>query len=534
VRSRTLRPRTRAGVPDRAALVALGLGLAGLAYRIWLLVAGTPPTNSDEAVMGLAALHILRGHDFPVFFYGQQYMGTLEAYLAVPFFAVFGPSTLALRVPTLLCYVAFVALMYALTRRLYPPWLATVTVGLLALGADRVVKDQLIAAGGYPELLPAGALLVLLTVRLASGPSRWRLATFAAWGLIAGLLVWDDLLIAPYLLAAGLLLAGACWRELCGWAGLALGVAALAGMAPLIVASARAPAGQGPLATYLAMAAGFPAPLGARLDGALLTGVPLAGGLCPPGACGPAQRWWGVAFPVLLLVAGVLAVRRLAGPTARPPQMRRAQRVRQAARLALVAAAVLTIVLYGRNPSAAYTPTESARYLSCLQISTPAALWPLWLAATRVRPVPVRVAAAGALAAVVALMLVATGALVARMPTYRTAERQALALTDRLEQMGVRHVYSKYWTCYRITFDSTERVVCATITAQLWSGLDRYPPYPDAAAADPRPAYVAPVDDPLDGELRAYFDREGVPVTVTEVAGYRIYRPPARVALPFS
>ena len=44
--------------------------------------------------MGLAALHIARGEDFPVFFYGQEYMGTLEAYLAAPLVALFGPSVL--------------------------------------------------------------------------------------------------------------------------------------------------------------------------------------------------------------------------------------------------------------------------------------------------------------------------------------------------------------------------------------------------------------------------------------------------------
>src|SRR5204862_96146 len=76
--------------------------LAAVALRAVLIAVGAPPTNSDEATMGLAAVHIGAGHDQPVWFYGQAYMGTLEAYLAAPFVALFGPHTAVLRLPLLL------------------------------------------------------------------------------------------------------------------------------------------------------------------------------------------------------------------------------------------------------------------------------------------------------------------------------------------------------------------------------------------------------------------------------------------------
>ena len=43
-------------------------------------------------------------------------------------------------------------------------------------------------------------------------------------------------------------------------------------------------------------------------------------------------------------------------------------------------AAGVTVLAYARSPAAGLTPAESARYLTVLQISLPAALWPLWLA----------------------------------------------------------------------------------------------------------------------------------------------------------
>jgi hypothetical protein len=107
-------------------------------------------------------------------------MGAIESYVAAPLFAVAGSSTVALRIPLLIGYAVCLVLAYRLTARLYDAWLAVVVVGLLALGADRVVKDQLIAGGGYPELLPVGTAAVLLAVALAAGTVRRRFAGFTA------------------------------------------------------------------------------------------------------------------------------------------------------------------------------------------------------------------------------------------------------------------------------------------------------------------------------------------------------------------
>ena len=131
------------GDSDRAAWIwALALGTAGLGWRIVLLLFDVPPTNSDEATAGLAALHIAQGRDAPVFFYGQHYMGTIQSFLAAPLFALFGPSTLLLRVPPLIAYGLFVFLMYRLTVKTLGPWFGVATVGVLALGSDRLVKNQ--------------------------------------------------------------------------------------------------------------------------------------------------------------------------------------------------------------------------------------------------------------------------------------------------------------------------------------------------------------------------------------------------------
>lgn len=535
-----------------SSLAALLIGCGGVAVRIVLLILGVPQTNSDEATMGLAALHVATGVDHPVWFYGQAYMGSLEAWLAAPLIGPLGVGTAPLRLPTLLLYAAFLLLAYRLTRALYPAGLAVLTVALLSLAADRVVKNEMIAGGGYPEILPAAALLVLLAVRLAATvpdvgarsqrPGR-RLAAFGAWGLTTGLCLWVDWLVLPYVAAAGLLLLWGCRRELRGPAGALLGAGVLIGAAPLILFNLTAGPGLDSLSAYADASGSGVATLGQRLHGGILLGVPLGTGLCPPSRCAPVVQGWGVAYVALLVAAVVMAVRvarRATGP----------QRVRELGRLALLGAAALTVVAYLASASSGRTPVESARYLNCLLVTTPAVLWPLWRAAThratgrggagdtdpaagerprRAARLWSRPAATVALALVLTAAVTATVAFAAEVPRYRQAATQQRELIAALDRVGATRIYAGYWTCNRITYATRERIVCAVLADDLTPGFDRYLPYRAMVDGAARPAYVWPVGSPADAAFTARVAATGTPVTMVEAGGHRIYLPAHRL-----
>ncbi|TNH30815.1 hypothetical protein FHG89_05505 [Micromonospora orduensis] len=525
-------PRPRPGSRlDLAGWLTVLTVLAGVGYRLWLLGHAAPPTNSDEATMGLAALHIARGEGFPVWFYGQQYMGTLEAYLAAPVFALAGaPSLLGLRLPTLALYVLFLLLTWRLTLRLTGDrWFGLLVVVLLALGSDRVVKNQLIAGGGYPEMNAAGAALAVLAVDLAAGRPRWRPVRWAAWGFLAGLMLWVDPLVLPYVVATGTVLVGFCHRELRGTAGALLGAAAVLGAAPLLLHSLST--GRNPLHAVLA-AGGADASAGwaDRLHGGLLLGPPLGMGFCAPGRCATWQLWWAYALPVLLVVAAATAwwtMRRLAGTELR---------VAGAIRLALVLAAVATLTAYTVSSAAGRTPVESSRYLSCLLLSLPALLWPVWTVARHgLRPPAVGRRAVGSwLARPVAIVLLAAtlgtaahatwqGARTA--PASRAAEARHEELVAALRHLGVRHVRAGYWTCNRLTFASDERVVCAVVDDTLRPGFDRYPAYRREVDAAPAPAWVAPTGSPLAARLDERLGAAAGSLELVSLDGWRIYLP---------
>ncbi|MEO3820357.1 hypothetical protein [Plantactinospora sp. B24E8] len=520
-----------------AGRVAVGFALLGLGYRLAMLLAEVPPSNSDEAVTGLVAAHVAQGRAFPLFFYGQYYMGALESYLAAPLFALLGSSTFLLRLPNLLLYAVFLTLMWRLTRRLYTPWLASVTVGLLALGSERILKNQLIAAGGYPEMNPAGALLVLLAVNLGLGLVRRPGPAYAGFGLVAGLTLWDDWLVLPYVAVAGGLLLVVRRRDLAGRPGFALGAGLLVGLVPILVHNLTAAPEHRSLAVYAALGEGAPAAWWDRLGGAFLIGLPMGTGVCDPGRCLPWQRWWGVVCPLLLVVAAVLAWRglRRAG--------RRTDRVRQGGRLALLAGAALTLSLYAGSSAAAHTPVESSRYLSCLLISTPALLWPLWSALTRPggagrASAPtrrlLRRAAGVPLAALAGSMALASTTLIGAAPGLSRHAEQRRDLVGTLDRLGVSHFYADYWTCNTVIFLTRERIVCGVIRDDLDTGWDRYPAYPAQVARADRPAFVLPVGSALSTAVRDRLRDGRVPHAGLTVAGYDIYLPETRVDLPIA
>src|SRR5438552_1241838 len=91
--------------------------LFALGIRIWLVYHTHGIIDGDEAVVGIQAEHILRG-EHPYYFYGQVYMGSLEAYLMAILFAIAGPSVWMLRAEPILLSLLVVWLTWRLAGAL--------------------------------------------------------------------------------------------------------------------------------------------------------------------------------------------------------------------------------------------------------------------------------------------------------------------------------------------------------------------------------------------------------------------------------
>src|SRR5437588_11158216 len=91
-------------------IVAVGL-------RIFLVIHTQGVLDGDEAVVGIQAQRILHG-EFPIYFYGQSYMRSLDAYLVAILFAAFGPSVWAMRTEAVLLSLVLIWLTWRLAEAL--------------------------------------------------------------------------------------------------------------------------------------------------------------------------------------------------------------------------------------------------------------------------------------------------------------------------------------------------------------------------------------------------------------------------------
>jgi hypothetical protein len=357
---------------DRYDLAAIAIVILGTLMRLILIALNWPAPYNDEATMGLMAMHIAYHGAHPLLYYGQNYMGSLEAYLGAAFFLLLGPTTFALRLGLLILYALFLLCLYLLASRLFPKSLALFTILVLALGAPDFVFRQLMAAGGPPDYLFSTTLLLLLTAWLAYSANiayhkdeenvtiqqtlrckclPWhRVAAYAVWGGIAGLALWSHLLCLPFVLVAGLLLALFCRKGLHPYVLSLLFLFLLLGFSPFLIYQATVPvtaqenslftAGgyrepsypslqglPGTTAT-ISPTASAPRPL-QQVMGTLLVSAPLmtnGNAICPIAGdqawpitnstsapillCTAVHGIWGIGFVVLLIFATITASRR--------------------------------------------------------------------------------------------------------------------------------------------------------------------------------------------------------------------------------
>ena len=121
-----------------------------VAFKVLLLAQAAFPFNADEAVVGLMARHVLDGK-IPVFFYGQAYMGSLDALLVAGAFRLLGEFVAAFGVQAVV-YGATVATAVLLAWRIFHRlWLAGAAGLLLAIPSVNTTLYTTVSLGGYGE-----------------------------------------------------------------------------------------------------------------------------------------------------------------------------------------------------------------------------------------------------------------------------------------------------------------------------------------------------------------------------------------------
>ncbi|MCK5054211.1 MAG: glycosyltransferase family 39 protein, partial [Anaerolineales bacterium] len=183
--------------------ILIGLFFLAVILKVGLLSIGAFPFNSDEAIVGLMARHILDGN-WPVFFYGQAYMGSLDATLVALGFMLFGSETFVIRMVQTLLYLGTIFLTVKLSARIFRSQLAGLVSGLLlAVPTVNVTLYTTVSLGGYGEALLVGALLLFLTIQIEKTPDNTLY--YLLWGFFSGLGFWAFSLTIAYILPTSII-----------------------------------------------------------------------------------------------------------------------------------------------------------------------------------------------------------------------------------------------------------------------------------------------------------------------------------------
>jgi hypothetical protein len=96
-------------------LAAILVLIRSVVFLVW----GHIDFDSDQAIVGLMAKHLSEFRTFPLFYYGQNYMLGVQAWIIAPFFWILRPSVAVLKLPlVLLNIMAAVLLIRSISSRL--------------------------------------------------------------------------------------------------------------------------------------------------------------------------------------------------------------------------------------------------------------------------------------------------------------------------------------------------------------------------------------------------------------------------------
>jgi len=173
----------------------------GMAVQVWAALQWTANFDSDEAVFGLMARHILDGQ-IPIYMYGINYLGSLESIISAGFMRLFGSNVITLRLSTLALFCIFLILHAILVRRFWGNRVTLLSLLILALPSWLILVWTFRPIGAFCALLVFGtSAIILVDFLISSGKSSY--IHLVLLGVIIGIGLWCHTMIVYYVFAVG-------------------------------------------------------------------------------------------------------------------------------------------------------------------------------------------------------------------------------------------------------------------------------------------------------------------------------------------
>lgn len=503
-------------------MLVIGVGLKGVIH-----VTGSATFDADEAILALMARHILQG-EWPLFFYGQGYMGALDAYLTVPYFLLFGQTVLALRLLQMTLYAGVLVTTYVLAYRVTGSRFGATAAGLLcAIPPVLLGVYTTVTLGNYGEVLLLNNLIWLIGWDIFSGRNdRWQ--NWFLIGLLGGLGWWGMALVIVAL--APLMLQGL-WRfrKKMPWKKLSVLIAGfLIGALPWIigiVTNAQGVIGDLFGERYGAVEASIDSTstILDRLLSLTVFNLPALFGLRQP---------WSAEFIALPL--GVITTAIYIMALWRGVGRKKGQTYRQIALVSLISAWGVLLVAFLLTP---FGVDLTGRYL--LPLYPPLAIIVAdWLVTLHREQEQARTwIPAGILILVLGYNLYGNVQVLLHNPPGYTTQFDLIShiphdhdeeLVAFLAEIDVERGYSNYWITFRFAFLTGEQVLFSPRlpykSDMSFTYLDdRYPAYSEAVYAADRVVYVTSNHPKLDAEIEKRFRTLNISYLIENIGPYTVF-----------
>jgi len=228
----------------RADQLAAAVWAFAVAMRIWGAWVSRCITEPDPAVVALMARHMAELKEFPIFFYGQAYMGSLEPMASALMVRLMGPTGFAVALGPVWFAAAALFFLWRWARDAAGPWGGFAAMLAGCFGPAVYFQFQMAPRGGYMVALCVDAAALWIAARMAAQlrhgePVRW--GRYLGLGVLAGIGAWSNLIVAPALGVAALLIAHGMrwkiWKHIVGILAGLLGVAI--GLIPWLIYNVR-------------------------------------------------------------------------------------------------------------------------------------------------------------------------------------------------------------------------------------------------------------------------------------------------------
>ena len=407
--------------------------------------------DSDQAVVGLMAKHLSELRDFPLFFYGQNYMLGVQAWIAAPFVWLGGATVTMIRLPLLIVNATVPSLLIVMIARLgVRPALAFVAA------LPMIVTTPVMSMALYATL---GASVEPFLYVLALWWLRRRPLAFGALLCLGTLHREFTILVLPALAVVHLV-----ERRPVSWPAVGRGAAAFAGTWLAIDGLKlwqRAGSVTQEVQTIGSWLSFDVAGYLARLQSLVTAGIPvLFGGrtmdLDHHGINSSIQAGSTIAGVALAAGAGLSLVRLIW--LARQPRGRERLSTGGSYFVYLGVVALATIAVYGLNGGIDPDLVPLLRYV-LFGLLLPVAIFGAWSLAERSR---MWLTAVTALVALWAAFTLRDNVLLIREYRSTPPANEFRTLADYLVAHRIRYGYAMYWDCYIVDFLSREQVILTT------------------------------------------------------------------------